>query len=647
MIQKQRLLLCMWGFALCLALGLAHSAPVDSSPLLGDTLSGGGVQASSLQQNASSIGNLIPAQTDIDWRLAGLPTERKNLIGDSVTTVSPSSGDMTSAIESAIRNAPTNGVVLLAPGTFRVSRIDIDRSDVVVRGSGCGTTTVEFTGSSAFDLSRSDGGGFVDLSQDAPALSNQIRVSSGSFQSGDLIHIEQDNDPATNFYHGEQRNRSYQSYYDDSVNQVLKVVSFSNGVIITETPLSFTYLKRNDARVRKLSTYKNVGIENMTLRRLNSSGSSTAANIHFQQVESSWISAVNSDKTQKYHVNFRMVYRSEVTGSSFFDGFNHGGGGNGYGVHLADGSSYNRIEDNWFEYLRHSMIVQGGANANVFGYNYSFDGYDARNSGTSPSGGTYALPSDITMHGTFSHLNLFEGNQTQTVAVDNIHGRNYGNTLFRNRIEQDIAKTRRGEPEIRAGKTPHIWIFENQHYTNVIANEIGFSGADSRTDASDQGSFRDNLQVCDRISRLNNPGPGAGDYWCDTTTINTTLLHANYDYFRGTAQYDSGLSGVSIPASAYYSAKPNFLGDAAWPVFGPEVADGSSAIPAKVRAENGSLCREFYDEYRDPSGPIVTPPPPPPPATPVPGDLFKEAEFGEIQIGSVLQKLNDPAASGG
>ena len=86
------------------------------------------------------------------------------------------------------------------------------------------------------------------------------------------------------------------------------------------------------------------------------------------------------------------------------------------------------VEDNIFEHLRHSMIVQSGANGNVFSYNYSLDPY--WNSTPNNSAG------DMVLHGNFPYSNLFEQNVCRNIVIDNSHGPNGEyNTFFRNRAE--------------------------------------------------------------------------------------------------------------------------------------------------------------------------------------------------------------------
>jgi len=89
------------------------------------------------------------------------------------------------------------------------------------------------------------------------------------------------------------------------------------------------------------------------------------------------------------------------------------------------------IENNVFKRLRHSMILQAGANGNVLAYNYSTDPYWT-DVGLPPD-----AAGDLVLHGNFPYSNLFEGNIVQNIVIDDSHGtQGPYNTFFRNRAER-------------------------------------------------------------------------------------------------------------------------------------------------------------------------------------------------------------------
>ena len=97
-------------------------------------------------------------------------------------------------------------------------------------------------------------------------------------------------------------------------------------------------------------------------------------------------------------------------------------------VHYGSGECL--VQNNIFDNLRHSMILQAGANGNVFAYNYSQNPFWTGVSGPSNAAG------DLVLHGNYTYTNLLEGNIVQNIVIDDSHGINGPfNTFFRNRAE--------------------------------------------------------------------------------------------------------------------------------------------------------------------------------------------------------------------
>ena len=88
------------------------------------------------------------------------------------------------------------------------------------------------------------------------------------------------------------------------------------------------------------------------------------------------------------------------------------------------------VENNQFEHLRHSVLLQSSSNGNVISYNYSRDPYWTGVFLPANSAG------DLVLHGNYPYMNLFEGNICQNIVIDNSHGINGKfNTFLRNRAE--------------------------------------------------------------------------------------------------------------------------------------------------------------------------------------------------------------------
>ena len=122
---------------------------------------------------------------------------------------------------------------------------------------------------------------------------------------------------------------------------------------------------------------ENAGIEDLYVRRLDISGNPTGTrngnNIYMENCNNCFVSGVESWYPQNHHITMYACDHIEVRGCYFHEAQDYGEGGDGYGA-VCDNSSYCLVEDNIFDHLRHSMLLQNEANYNVYGYNYSIKG---------------------------------------------------------------------------------------------------------------------------------------------------------------------------------------------------------------------------------------------------------------------------------
>lgn len=115
------------------------------------------------------------------------------------------------------------------------------------------------------------------------------------------------------------------------------------------------------------------GIEDVYLRRIDAgetTGIDHGVTIYMNNCNNCFVSGVQSWYPVSHHVSLEVCNHIEVRGCYFQGANNHGEGGQGYGV-VCTQSEYCLVEDNIFETLRHSMLVQDESRYNVFGYNYS------------------------------------------------------------------------------------------------------------------------------------------------------------------------------------------------------------------------------------------------------------------------------------
>ena len=192
-----------------------------------------------------------------------------------------------------------------------------------------------------------------------------------------------------------------------------------------DKPLRMEFDSSRNPRLRKVQWKSHVGIGCLKLIRKGKTGGQTS-NIAFRYARNCWVRGVESYKCNFSHVEVAKSQHVSITGSYFHHAFSYGGGGKAYGVtlHLTTGQC--QVTNNIFERLRHGMLLQASANANVLAYNYSLDPYK--------SGFPSDFTGDVVLHGNYPYANLFEGNTVQTIAIDKSHGINGPyNTFFRNR----------------------------------------------------------------------------------------------------------------------------------------------------------------------------------------------------------------------
>lgn len=210
--------------------------------------------------------------------------------------------------------------------------------------------------------------------------------------------------------------------------QIMRVGAVSGDTLFLESPLRRGYRLSEQARAVPLNMARNIGIERLRLVREDATVSQTS-NIRFDLVADSWIQCVESYNANFGHIDLRRSMHVTVEGSYMQDGFAYGSGGKAYGVVLHSTTGDCLVTGNRFKHLRHSMLLQSGANGNVLSYNYS-TGPHWTEVGPLPANSA----GDLVLHGNYPYLNLFEGNDVAHIVIDDSHVANGPfNTVFRNR----------------------------------------------------------------------------------------------------------------------------------------------------------------------------------------------------------------------
>ncbi len=317
------------------------------------------------------------------------------------------------------------GVIYFPSGIYLIRSPIIVPSGVVLCGQSPADTTLlfDFVGH-AIQIYGNETGPWIPLVKPAAMHEDTLVISGGSgFSVGDYALLRQGNDPSWNI-------TDAWAFY--SAGQVVRITAVTENTLTLERPLRHRYPLVRNPEIRLIESNTNSGVDNLKLQRLLAGDAATRDNsytIHFSCAAQGWVRGVYSYKAFGSHIAIDNSTQIEVTGCYINDAHEYDGGGSGYGVKVQFRSGECLIENNIFRVLRHAILLQAGANGNVFGYNYSRDA----KSDSHPS-----WAGDVSLHGNYPYANLFEGNIVQHLWIDNSHNGINGpfNTFFRNRAEK-------------------------------------------------------------------------------------------------------------------------------------------------------------------------------------------------------------------
>lgn len=371
---------------------------------------------------------ILPADRITDWSLAGYQDSIPAYSNTVNITAYGAVGDGIAVNDSCIQNAIAalnglSGVVYFPAGNYYFTQSINLPDSVVLRSAGADSTTLSFNlngNNNLINIRGSIGTTVARFNGDATQGDTYIILDDASMISaGDYLRISFNDVPLL-----------YSSWAYGSVGQVVRVESVLNNRVNIHSPLRRSYSTSDSAKVGIVTPRKGCGIECLKIDRLDASAGQTT-NIDLTYAAYCWLRGVESNNCNFTHVGLSASTNIEITGCYFHHAHAYGGGGQGYGVTIQSTSGECLIENNIFNHLRHSILLQSGANGNVCAYNYSMDPFwenlpfvPANSSG------------DLVLHGNYPYMNLFEGNIVQNMMIDNSHGLNGPyNTLFRNRAE--------------------------------------------------------------------------------------------------------------------------------------------------------------------------------------------------------------------
>jgi hypothetical protein len=568
---------------------------------------------------------LLPADRTTAWNpglnaVGGIPVRTTVF-----RTLSPSGGNDSAAIQSALDACPPGQVVKLSAGTFTVNDYLLVHSAITLRGSGPGTTTLQKTNGAVAgqDHHGEDAQPIVVIGpqrwphpDDATARnltvngakgSTSVTVASGSgFAAGQFVLLDADEYDAGAWTALPNRNGApttvkiwasdravfmrhnpTEDFVDDPfpdsltwfsrsgrpVAEVKQILSVSGNVITFSTPLHIDYPV---SKASQLTRYADVHVQNAGVEDLKTTGASDGS-IRFEAAAHCWARNVEISTWYGEGVAIDNSFRIEVRDSYIHDAAYPSPGGIAYGVSFADGSSEALIENNQILKSNKMMVARCSGAGSVVAYNYADDGliiYDLswQEVGLNAS------------HMVGSHHVLFEGNQSFNYDSDNTHGNAIYMTVFRNHL----TGFRRDYSGLSNGRTAGLNYGSWWH--SFVGNVQGVPGAMTGWVYENSGGGSDPNDPFGGPPSIWKLGYQAGEWEqaADPKVLSTILRGGNYDYLTTSVHWET-VPPQTLPKSLYLAGKPSFFGSTPWPAIGPDVAGFVNTIPARACYDQGKM----------------------------------------------------------
>lgn len=490
---------------------------------------------------------------------------RRDTIFTNMTTLD-SSGvtNVAEDIQAAISACPSNQVVLLPAGTFRLdTAINVDHAQdgVTLRGAGIGQTVLmcyQSSGYGAIELGTSDYPGpppTINILSGASAGStNVVCDSTVGVIVGGIVRIGQIT-PDYVFNTGPGTNLQF---------SVHLILSTNASDISFRPPLPLTLT--NSPHVAKYTQLlSGMSVEDVTV---NLSGASVAA-IFGYQVSESWFDNIEITGSTTRQMWFYYLVGSEIR-NCYTHATRTSGPGH-EGIDLSVGSCWNLVENNVSISGGYPAIIigdgSGGCVGNVIAYNWA----DHIDSGSTVSGAAFSVN-----HGPHNMFNLFEGNVGEMFQSDGYFGSASHNTLFRNNFTGTFSSSNVWQRAVDLCR----W----SYYFNAAANVIGstnqaFAYSTTNSGYSDPLIYRFGFPNMGNMSYSGANPPTTNWAGLDAKVAETVLLVANYDYAT-----DGIVNPTNdLPASLYRSSAPSFMSGYIWPSIGSDLTPMVSRIPAQDR----------------------------------------------------------------
>jgi hypothetical protein len=545
---------------------------------------------------------IVAPSRSVDWTgvgiSAGIPPR-----ATICATLNP--GATATQITNAIKACPSGQTVKLNPGTYNLSAgVDFTgTNNVTLRGSGADQTLLIFTGGvSCHGFSADVCMAGVNLNYPAQpentatwtaasyakgqttiTMSTAANLAVGAplildqaddtTDSGDIVVCEKPGSPIdcnddTPYPQGGgsagQRPLRAQE-------QIVTVVSCSpacphvGSTVVTFSPglymPNWNASKNPGAWWASAPMYGN-GIEDLSQTHINSSAQ--AGNV-LLDCSGCWVKGIRSIFADRSHVWVMQSPRAIVRDSYFYGTKN--AVSQSYGIEMYP-SSDSLVENNVFQRITVSQMVNAACSGCVFGYNFTINDFETASA-------SYLYQS-VWMHaGGIDNL-LLEGNVGSGLYSDLFHGSHHFVTAFRNRwTGWEVGKTSHTTP---------VALWPYSRFYNLIGNVLGDVNrpqtqyeANTTAGNSDVAiySFGTGTVACCRSGDSNVARTAMR--WGNYDIVNKAVRFVAAEVPSGIAQFANPVPiGNSLPSSFYLKARPAWWpAGKPWPPIGPDVVGGN------------------------------------------------------------------------
>jgi hypothetical protein len=572
---------------------------------------------------------ILDPSRGIDWTQAGVVGGIPSATWTQCGSTLPSTSTV-AQVQAAINACGTNQFVQLGSGNFSFSTFLNMKSNMVLRGLGANQTTLTF-GSNAIGggcflggstiCFTNDGGTYNNSFDSAPGQSNAANWTAGFSQgttsitvgsvgsvgirNGQYIYLDQANDTAPNSnlficdiittcaIEGASPGRTIGGVSHSQL-QAVKVTAGcatlctgAGPFTLTITPglygINWSSSKAPGAWFPTIPI-SNAGVENLTINNQTATGDN-GSTINFMNAFNCWVTGVASLHGGRAHVWITNGAHITVQNNYFYQTQDAASQSYGIEVELA---SDTMVVNNIFQQVT-APNIGGSEFGNVYAYNYSINHFQ--------TGSVNCMYPNGIAHDAAAEYNLWEGNFSENVEGDDVHGTSGLNTLFRNIFTgYELGKI--------CSTIAIVWDPYNRD-ENVVGNILGTPGITTLyyiTDPFNAGGVYDSGLVHGGIGPDSVVGTTMlrwGNYdnvtgfvrWCgnssDTGWSNVNGCNSTSEVPTsgvGSPSYanavpskgDTGIGQSAMPASFIYASQPSWWPSGKpWPPAGPDISSGS------------------------------------------------------------------------